>query len=306
VARHEREGRRRDRISSIGHCLSEPDRRGGREPRALAGARPALSARLPPPVGREGQRTGAGREHRVARRPLHAVRRPRRAAESGAGHRQCRPRARRQDLSAMRGARARDIRRQGLGRRHREGHYCLRQRRAGRRRLVAALLRQPRHLSAAALGGQFGAAHGAACRRARSGCCGGAIRLPQAPGRRIFDQPPSSVGCRRRAGLVCALLHLSAGAQARQAGIETAAWAPLHRGSEAGAALGARPNVALRAGAGSRSRARRRNSRGGARQPQAHLSGLRRSRGGRALGRLHRCHARCRAGDLRRRQPCRA
>jgi glycine/D-amino acid oxidase-like deaminating enzyme len=70
---------------------------------------------------------------------------------------------------------------------------------------------------------------------------GGQVRVPQAPGRRLFDQPPSSVGRRYRAGFLRALLHLSAGAQARLAGIEAAAWPALHRGSEARAALGARP-----------------------------------------------------------------
>ena len=116
----ERAHRGGDRLPPLRHRLSVQDAGGDGEARGVAGGGAAVSARHAQAVARRGGRGAAGPDGRLAGRALHAERRPRRAAEGGAGDRRGGAAAWRRGAAAMRGARHRDAGRARGGRGDRE------------------------------------------------------------------------------------------------------------------------------------------------------------------------------------------
>ena len=85
---------------------------------------------------------------------------------------------------------------------HRAGSHRLRQRRARRRCLVAAVLRQCRHRSAATEGAGLGVPHRPAQRRTGDHRRRLGVRIPQAAGWRLYDRAAQRQCRRHHAGLV--------------------------------------------------------------------------------------------------------
>ena len=147
-------------------------------------------------IERRRSRAAAARlRETLGRRPLHAERRQGRAANGRAGDRRGGAPAWRDDPQGVRSARRRDRLRASRRCGDRERPHRLSICRAGRRCLVAAVLRQSRHRPAATEGARFGNAHRAARRRPGDLGLGRAVRLPQADGWRLYRRARS--GCAR-------------------------------------------------------------------------------------------------------------
>ena len=154
---------------------------------------------------------------------------------------------------SMRGARHRDARRPRRRRGDRAGPHRLRQRRAGRRRLVAAVLRQPRPAAAAAQGDVVGDAHRAVRRRAGDIVQRLRLRRAQAARRRLQRRELERQRGRHRARHVPLLRRLPAVAADAVEQSAAAHRRQVPRGVAGAAALGARCGLAVRARAHARS-----------------------------------------------------
>ena len=184
---------------------------------------------------------------RLAGRALHAERRPRRAAEGGAGDRRGGAAAWRHGPHAMRGARHRDAGRARRRRGDREGPHRLRQRGARRRRVVAAVLRQPRSAPAAAQGDVVGDAHREIRRRTGDVVQRLRLRRAQAARRRLQRGELERQRGRHRAGHVPLLRRLPAGAAPAMAQHAAARRRQVPGGVAGAAPLAARRGLAVRA-----------------------------------------------------------
>ena len=190
VARHERAHRPGNRIPPGRHRLPVRNRTRSRGAGSLAGPGPRIPGRSAAASRRRRQRPGSRRHQALCRRPAHTHRRPRRAVPRRARDRRGRPRPRRHHPDRLRRARhrppGRARRRCGDG----KGPHRLRRRGAGRRRLVALVLRQHRHRPAAVEIARLGVPNGAAARRAGGQRLRQCVRLAQAAGRRLHHRPP--------------------------------------------------------------------------------------------------------------------